>query len=160
MEMDLHTVPDEDALCGICPVAVHLHVRDVAGRYVDVADLLGYARDLLRSDRISVLFDLHVTEPAVRAGQTNIGEPRAVRQGYDDLCGAGDADNADPRMILAADCLDQIFVRLYLSGRCLGEGCLHLPGAGYGRVTVQPELAVFKVQQFIQIIISVYHRNL
>ena len=101
---------------------------------------------------LSLIMIPNTADAAVLPGDSGVYEARAVRQGYDDLCGAGDADNADPRMILAADCLDQIFVRLYLSGHCLGEGCLHLPDAGYGRVTVQPELAVFKVQQFMHIL--------
>ena len=73
MERNRHTVADQYTLRGVRAPAIHLNVRYIPLRAVlDVADLLGDARNVVRADLDSIVFNPDVVKIAMLSAERDI----------------------------------------------------------------------------------------
>ena len=109
MEGERHAVADQYTFRGVRAPAVHLDVRHIPLRAVlDEADLLGDARDVVRPDFHSVVFNPDVVKLAMLSAERDIDKPRSVGQRQDDLQRPLFIRNPDDGVVLVAGGLDLV----------------------------------------------------
>lgn len=100
VEGERHAAPDRNARGSVGAPAVHLDIREVPlGAILDVADLLGNARDVVRADLHPVALHEDVVDAAMFAAECDIAKSRGIRQRQDDLEHPRFIRNPDKRVI-------------------------------------------------------------
>ena len=152
MEGQPHPVRQGNSLRSCAPDTVHLDVRNIALRAVNIADFFRNSRNVVIRNPDAALFDMQFTDMAVFTGQREIGKPGAVRQRRGYLCSFLSVVNPHQQVIPDPDCLkaaDVLSGFLRGSRRLFLHFCFDFPRPVVYGVSVDPDLAVFKIIHFL-----------
>ena len=114
VKIDLDLPVDLNSLRSCRSPAVDLHIRNIAFRCLDIADLFRDPRDVSRADQLVGFFNLHIIDPTLLSGQSQIGIAGTVGQRKDHLPHLFSVTDVQHQMVAILHALQFIY-RAFLS---------------------------------------------